>query len=166
MYNLTKKQWIYVGLIAFPIAAIGLKSWILATFGLTTIAFCFGSTLAGVLANGEAESFLSQWLGSRFFTWIAKIGQNSYAIYLFHTMILYFLTPFDTHGQWLFMTWQGWVNCFVAFTLSLVIGFAATRYIEKPILNWRDKFFPNKKLNKIIYTLHNIRRQSKGYRTL
>lgn len=138
-----KKQWIYLGLIAFPIAAIGLKSWILATFGLTTIAFCFGCTLAGVLANVEAERLLSQWFTGNIFTWIAKIGQNSYAIYLFHMMVLSFSTPFNTHGRLLLLTWQGWVNCFVAVTLSLIIGFAATQYIEKPILKWRDRFFPN-----------------------
>jgi peptidoglycan/LPS O-acetylase OafA/YrhL len=136
--------WVSLGLVAFLIVgSYGLGNRFLATAGLTMIAFSFGGTLAGLLAHPNGDNLLNQLFGEKIVKGMAKIGENSYAIYLFHMMIVWFLIPFHAPDEGRFYnTFNGRINFVVLMSLALGIGFLATRYIETPILKWRDKIAP------------------------
>lgn len=114
-----------------------LENKFLATFGLTVIALSFGGTLAALVANDKSEELLYSIFGKRIVNGFAKIGTYSYGIYLFHMMIIWYVTPFGK--ELIYNSWIGRLNTLVLFLVILGVGIVATEFIEKPILKWRNK---------------------------
>ena len=106
----------------------------LAVFGLTLIALSFGVTLATFLADDGHEAFLNTVLGKKTVYVLAKIGTYSYAIYLFHAMIIIIVQPFAPN------LWIRLLKTLFVFFATLLVGIVATELIEKPILRWRNKY--------------------------
>ena len=131
----TGKKWFLFGSIAFIIPLIfPIDSPFLAVFGLTLIALSFGITLATFLADDGHEAFLNTILGKKTVYVLAKIGTYSYAIYLFHAMIIIIVQPFVPN------VWIRLLKTLLVFFATLIVGVVATELIEKPILKWRNKY--------------------------
>lgn len=78
----------------------------------------------------------------RFIAWLAWLGKYSYAVYLWHMMILWAIKPFtgtSSATPTLFLAKE-------AFVLVLIwaSGIALTKLIEAPMLRVRDRLFPSK----------------------
>lgn len=151
-YNFSKEKfiqifrkggWLGLGLIAPLVASnYGLEKPFLATLGLSIIALSFGGTLAALIAHEDSEALLKRLFGTKFVDIIAKIGTFSYAIYLFHMMIIWYIEPFKSSGP--HNTWASRANFLIVFGVTCLVGLLATKYIEQPILRWRDRVFPSK----------------------
>ena len=106
----------------------------------TTVAFTFlyissGILLMHLLIN---ESFFKnikiKWLSS-VITFMAFIGYNSYAIYLFHPYVRDYIV-----GNTYFLNNTNTITRFFVYTLlSIIIGFISTKYIENYFLRLREK---------------------------
>jgi peptidoglycan/LPS O-acetylase OafA/YrhL len=151
-YNFSKEKftqifqkggWLGFGLVAPLVASnYGLEKPFLATLGLSIIALSFGGTLAALVVHEDSEALLKRLFGSVFVDFIAKIGTFSYAIYLFHMMIIWYGEPFKSSGS--YNTWESRANFVIVFGITCLVGFLATKYIEQPVLRWRDRVFPSK----------------------
>jgi peptidoglycan/LPS O-acetylase OafA/YrhL len=130
--------WLWLILIAILIpACYGLESKFLATFGLTLIAMCFGGALAALVANEQSENLLIGVFGRKIVDAVAKIGIYSYAIYLFHFIVLFYISPMKP--ETIYNSFAGRVQVIFSLLLIIGIGVVMTEWIEKPILKWRDK---------------------------
>jgi peptidoglycan/LPS O-acetylase OafA/YrhL len=134
----------------FPEKIIALKkySWLIITVSaLTIIPYAFilridnpwisviGITHIYIVAGLVLISCLNLNIPNNIFTWIVgRIGANSYAIYLWHSVILFWLQYAFEPSIWLVITY---------IVSSLLIGELLTTYFENPILKLRDKLFPS-----------------------
>ncbi|MBK8806969.1 MAG: acyltransferase [Bacteroidales bacterium] len=85
------------------------------------------------------------------------IGKISYGIYIFHHPISYFLTTlyilpwwgtvnFELLGKYSFIENYLWLFLFPFFViLSIIMAYFSNKYIEKPILSFKDVLFAHKK---------------------
>jgi peptidoglycan/LPS O-acetylase OafA/YrhL len=121
-----------------------LESMETARFGFAVIYVGFGLVLFGFMGL----RLRSEWSGSaRFrnnpvFRSLLFMGRNSYNIYLWHALALegLMLASYTVLGISLFdpMTWY----FFTAYiSLSVMMGVAATYFVEIPLLKWRDRKF-------------------------
>lgn len=85
------------------------------------------------------------------------IGTISYGLYLFHIPIGMFVTkwifdpiwmriPFESFGVFGFLRWHPWLvklplNSFA----TVVVAALSFRFIEKPLLSLKDRWFPYRK---------------------
>jgi len=85
--------------------------------------------------------------------WVLKIGILSYGIYVYHLPIDYFFTKyifdpiwskidFSVLGKFEIVRWNSWLIKFPLYsTLSIMIANLSFKFIEKPILKLKDRFF-------------------------
>lgn len=91
--------------------------------------------------------------------WAIFIGQISYGIYVFHwplglTLNEYVFDPiwlnidFATLGPFEKLRWHSWVIKFPLY-YAIIVGVAgfSFRYIESPLLNLKDRWFPNRPIS-------------------
>ena len=57
-------------------------------------------------------------------------------------MIIWYIEPFKSSGP--HNTWASRANFLIVFGVTCLVGLLATKYIEQPILRWRDRVFPSK----------------------
>jgi len=93
--------------------------------------FVYGVPLVGLSA--AAWLLLAvDWRGPR---WIARIGRDSYSIYLWHIPVFLQLQ------RWQPESWIMWFA--VASAVSVGVGIVMSALIEWPILRWRDRHVPD-----------------------
>jgi peptidoglycan/LPS O-acetylase OafA/YrhL len=107
----------------------------LHTVGLTIIWLGFGFLLARMIGQSEwKRGRIAQRL-------LARIGYYSYSIYLWHMWVargMHHLA--GTPTVWSFTMYLG---------LCVIVGIAAARIIEMPVLALRDRWFPSRSLDSL-----------------
>ena len=95
---------------------------------------------------------INRFLTNRF---IVYIGTISYGIYIYHLPIDYFFSkylldpfwksiPFTSLGFFGKIRWNIWIIKFPLYTaISIFVAFCSFKYIEKPILGLKEKYFKN-----------------------
>jgi peptidoglycan/LPS O-acetylase OafA/YrhL len=114
---------------------VPLSSPYFTTIGFTMLSLASGGLLCAMLTLDLPER--------RIFFLVSKIGSHSYSIYLWHipvsTMVLPYLFKDLKYPNWFL-----WFTLYI--TLSCVIGVIITRCIEFPILAYRNRHFPARRL--------------------
>ena len=103
------------------------KARLIFLLGLNPI--CFGLIIFYVFQNTRFEK-------SRLLLPFVYLGRFSYSIYIFHALILFICYQFFSRNIVLFY----WLSVI----LSLFVGVAFSKLIERPFLALRDHFFPSK----------------------
>ncbi len=85
---------------------------------------------ACVIVAGQSGSRLGvdRILSSKF---LVRLGDNSYALYLWHWPILVIALAWSGKDH------AGWLSGTVIVALSLVLAFLTTKYVEKPLREWK-----------------------------
>lgn len=116
-----------------------LSSAFFTTIGFTMIYVASGALLCAILTLNLPERSL--------YFIVSKIGSHSYSIYLWHIPVSMMLVPF-------IMLKLNLTNWFIWFTLyivlSCVLGVIITRCIEFPILAFRNRHFPARRIKKSV----------------
>jgi len=99
---------------------------IISTFGFTHQYIAFGLILVSFWDMQVKENLFTKML--------AAIGKNSYASYLWHSPIIYFMELYF-HNIWYTLLYLAAV---------FIVSYISTRLVEIPFLNLRDKIFPSK----------------------
>lgn len=136
---LEKYRWVIgaIGVICLSIMFFfPLQSFVMNTVGLTATYIGYGALLLLCLKNENYFLSTNNFITKTLTKSMAFIGYYSYSIYLFHLAVLvYLIEPFFKHS-----------NNEIAFLLyalgSIVVGVAASRLIEKPVLRFRNNRFP------------------------
>ncbi len=116
------------------------KSRFAQTFGLLFLSCGCSMAVTATLFAKRAVSqtnFCARKLG--------EIGRCSYAIYLWHMPVWYWILPeLETYR-----TFQipAWIRLCAYVGLSLAFGMALTRWVEEPCLRLRERLFPRRTLN-------------------
>jgi peptidoglycan/LPS O-acetylase OafA/YrhL len=131
----------------------GLAVTLVTDYGLKYLAL--GSCSLYLVLKSAHSSFNIRWLES-FLTnrRVVKVGTVSYGIYVFHVPIGYFVTnvlvapwwypiDFDSWGSLSFLREGLWVVLLpVLSAISYAFASLSSRYIEKPVLALKDRWFP------------------------
>ncbi len=118
---------------------IRLETVFMHTAGLSLLIFSFVSILGFFLSNESIEEKLNKLFGKRWVNAISNIGISSYACYVFHMFVIkYFLPIFDFIG----FNWPIRIDFVIYFFTSLWIGWMVTKYLDRPILSFRNRSFP------------------------
>lgn len=94
---------------------------------------------------------VNRFLGNK---WVVYVGTISYGIYVYHLPMEYYFTkyvfdpyfwfkiPFNSHPWLAKLRWHSWIIKFPLYTF-MTIGIAGLsfKYIEQPILKFKDRFF-------------------------
>lgn len=107
------------------------------TVGYTFVYLAWGGVLALALCLGQRLAFEGH---GRILAWVASIGRNSYATYLWHPLIGIFLlpailamVPYLKHYYLPTVLYLG---------VSLFVGWIFTKALESPFLKLREKLAP------------------------
>lgn len=135
----------------FTIISLG---YLLIFGGIYKIVFCPIISLFFVLkcCTGEYKSkFINNFLSNNTVTYIGSI---SYGIYVFHLPLNYYFTQyifeplfwnqinFDNFGQFSNLRWNSWLIKLPLYSfISVLIAHISYKFIEKPILMLKDKYF-------------------------
>jgi peptidoglycan/LPS O-acetylase OafA/YrhL len=109
--------------------AYPLSQFFAHTIGLTCLSLGFSAIVATVAFG--AFSFVAP-IGTKT---VSLIGRSSYAIYLWHIIILRNVTRRHT---------PDYFELFLYLTLALAVGIAMTKWVEAPCLALRERYFPRK----------------------
>jgi len=130
----------------------GLITSLLTTYELkyVTLAFCSLFLILKSVHSDFDLKFLNRILTNKAAIYIGTI---SYGIYIFHLPLGYFITTrfvapwwdainFDSLGKFSFIRHYLWVVLLPAYALlSIGVATLSSRFIEKPILSLKDRFF-------------------------
>jgi peptidoglycan/LPS O-acetylase OafA/YrhL len=126
-----------------------LNSFFIKTVGFTLIYLAFACLLLIFLFTPAVSEKLKRILTKNGYAIFTTIGFYSYGIYLFHEYLIRILSaePYLAEPQFdsprIFTKWAV-ASFLIYFAGSIVIGIFASKIIEKPFLNLRDKFFPRR----------------------
>jgi peptidoglycan/LPS O-acetylase OafA/YrhL len=127
-----------------PVFVLAYSSVFIRTIGFTLNYLAFGSLLLLFVFNPIKTAQTT--VGNVVYTFISRIGIYSYGIYLLHIPLCYAIAHIMKH----YIHFQ--VSNVVLISLyllgSIVLGILATRFIEMPILNWRDRLYPRTRVAK------------------
>lgn len=140
--RLARQKALLVSLIAMLVLWLAFAQpheWLDKSVGYTIQGFGFVALLVVML---ESRGTLTRTWGGRAVSWI---GVHSYGIYLWHSIALapvaLFVSKATTYGVPPWVTWG--VALAMQMTISLGVGYIATRAIEFPFLRLRDALFPD-----------------------
>jgi peptidoglycan/LPS O-acetylase OafA/YrhL len=112
------------------------QSFFVRTLGFTMVYLAFGLLLLAVLFDEQMESKLNRWFHPRVVNLISRIGFNSYAIYLIHSLVIYAVSYLPISTTYLQFA--------LVFAGSVGAGFLLTATVETYFLGIRDRYFPRK----------------------
>ena len=102
-------------------------------WGYTVLNYFFAVTILAVVKHGIFNKFLES-------SPMRHLGKLSYGLYVFHQPILGFAQDIDRLGVKMSMVKP--MAAIIAFPVTLLIANISYRFIEKPFLNLKDRFFP------------------------
>ena len=102
-------------------------------WGYTVLNYFFAVTILAVVKHGIFNKFLES-------SPMRHLGKHSYGLYVFHQPILGFAQDIDRLGVKMSMVKP--MAAIIAFPVTLLIANISYRFIEKPFLNLKDRFFP------------------------
>ncbi len=107
------------------------------TVSFTLLYLCFGIILISfIITESLFNNIKTKWL-VKAINLIAFIGYNSYAIYLFHPLIRDYIV-----GSTYFINNTNiYIQFIIYIVMTVLIGFLATKYIEKYFLKLRETYF-------------------------
>ena len=104
------------------------------TFGFTFNYLGSGALLVACVDLGAGTA------PSRLWKMIAWLGAWSYPIYVWHMEVVLRVYA----GLHLAAGWSVWSTAAISVIASLCVGVAFGRWVERPVLWWRDRFFPSR----------------------
>lgn len=117
----------------YPMRATQYESWLI--FGYMLLYLGSGCLLLAALSLDHARC-------PKFFCWLAWLGRYSYAVYLWHMMVLWALLPITGTNCTTSLEFLGKELLFLV--IIWLLGIALTKLIEFPSLRFRDRFFPSR----------------------
>jgi peptidoglycan/LPS O-acetylase OafA/YrhL len=114
----------------FPIANGYKQVW-----GYSLLNYFFAVTIYAVAREGLFNRFLE--LG-----WMKYLGKISYGLYVYHFVLIYFAGRINDFLPLSYEQNQ-LVSAIPAFAITLLVAALSYKYIEQPILNLKDKYFPS-----------------------
>jgi peptidoglycan/LPS O-acetylase OafA/YrhL len=126
-----------VGLVA-PAWFLKLSSPFMHSVGFTMLFVGFGGVLLLSLYGSGSERKSLRWCGDG----LAYIGTYSYSIYLWHMAPVYWVVPLAERS--LGVTLGYGTVCVFMLIGSVVLGVAAAKVVEFPLLRLRDRWFPSR----------------------
>jgi peptidoglycan/LPS O-acetylase OafA/YrhL len=112
------------------------SSFFIRTIGFSLVYLAFGLLLLCVLFDERMDQKLNRWFSPLIVKFIARIGFNSYAIYLIHSLVIYAVTYLQIPNRVVVFA--------LVFSLSVAVGVLFTRYVESYFLAIRDAYFPKR----------------------
>lgn len=119
------------------ISALGydlpLRVWYQFLWGPTLLNYFFTLLIYSVVYEGILAGFLK-------LPWLRYLGKISYGVYVYHFPVMWFVARFfEEHiekGKMAFL-----LNVLVSFSITILIATLSYYFLEKPILNLKDRFF-------------------------
>ncbi|MBX6316362.1 MAG: acyltransferase, partial [Isosphaeraceae bacterium] len=118
-----------------PFFAMRERTPFLYTFGFTLCYLGSGALLLAAVGK--------DWPRNAVIHLLARIGESSYAIYLWHSLVLSWIIP-SLAGLVGVKEFPFEVTLSLYLVLSIVVGLVMTRLIEVPILRLRDRLVPSR----------------------
>ncbi|MEY2692452.1 MAG: hypothetical protein RIT03_842 [Bacteroidota bacterium] len=132
-----KILWVFILLLlSFTPFIDYVSSFFVRTIGFTLVYLAFGILLLLVVFDADMEHKLNRLFSPVLVKFIARIGFNSYAIYLIHSIVIYavsYLPIASVFGQFA-----------LVFSLSVAVGMVLTTTVEAYFLGIRDRYFPKR----------------------
>ena len=121
-------------LLLAPVTFLTREDPFMVTAGFSLVAWGFALLLLCVLSPAKPAT-----VSSRAGRAMVRLGQHSYAFYLWHAPVIAGGDALKLYGQA-----HGWsmsilLMLVLTFGASLVMAFVTTRLIEMPVLRWRDR---------------------------
>ncbi len=128
--------WVLFGLLCFvPAFVLPIEtSWWIRTFGFTLNYLGAGALLMACVDLGAGDA------PSRLCRAAAWLGAFSYPIYVWHMEVVLRVYA----GLHLAAGWSVWSTAAISVIASLCVGVAFGCLVERPVLWWRDRFFPSR----------------------
>jgi peptidoglycan/LPS O-acetylase OafA/YrhL len=131
-------QYIAVGATA-PISGLGYQLLLPDSYkyiwAYTLLNYLFAVLVYGVAQEGWFTRFL-EWRPLRY------IGKISYGMYVYHFPIVWFSGRIADFGLGLTPFWVKSLTALIAFPATLLIASLSFHFLERPITNLKDRFFP------------------------
>jgi len=112
----------------FPLANGFKQIW-----GYSLLNYFFAVTIYAVAREGLFNRFLE--LG-----WLKYLGKISYGLYVYHFIVIYFAGRMNDFVPLTYEQNQV-ISAIPAFAITVLISALSFKYIERPILNLKDKYF-------------------------
>lgn len=114
----------------FPIAN-GLKH----IWGYSLLDYFFAVTIYAVAREGLFNRFLEM-------GWLKYLGKISYGLYVYHFVIIFFAMRMIDFVSLSYEQVQ-WISAVPALLATVLMASLSYKYLEKPIINLKDKYFPS-----------------------
>lgn len=112
------------------------SSFFVRTLGFSMVYLAFGLLLLCVLFDEQMDQKLNRLFSPLIVKFISRIGFNSYAIYLLHSLVIYAVSYLPISNMYL--------QFILVFILSVSAGILTTGVVESYFLGLRDRYFPRK----------------------
>jgi len=103
-------------------------------WGYSLLNYFFAVTIYAVAREGLFNKFLES-------GWMKYLGKISYGLYVYHFILIYFAARIQDYVELSLLQAQ-FVTAIVALPATILVAALSFKYIERPILGLKDKYFP------------------------